>query len=108
MVLYYVKVINVQTGSVVGYYKDKGVNCLSKIKKGIKFWDNKQEALDVSMMLDNSFVRDEDKHYYTAHAVVIGEPGHKPKNKPIYEIQSEEDRKYEVDAFIRQNHSRIE
>ena len=107
MVLYYIKIFNTKTGNVVGYYKDKGTNCISKLKKGIKFFENEQEALNVCLMLDNSFVRDEDKHYYTAHAVVIGEPGHKPKNKPIYEIQSEEDRKNEVDAFIRQNYNRV-
>ncbi len=107
MNLYYIKIININTGNVVGYYKEKGINSISRLKKGIKFWNNEQDALEMCAMLDNSFVRDEDKHYYTAHAVVIGEPGHKPLNKPAYEIQSEEDRRNEVDAFIRQNYNRI-
>ena len=107
MVLYYIKIFNTKTNSVVGYYKDKGLNCISRLKKGIKYWDNLQDALEVCVMLDNSFVRDVDKCYYNAHAVVIGEPGHKPRNKPVYEIQSEEERSNEVEAFIRQNYNRI-
>ena len=107
MVQYYIKFFNTKTGKLVGYYKEKGLTSISKMKKGIKMWDTAEEAYEVCKIHDNSFIRDEDKHYYLAHAVVYGEPGFKSHNKPQYELQNEEERKNEVDAFIRQNYSRI-
>lgn len=107
MTLYYIKFFNTKTGKLVGYYKDKGLTNISKMKKGIKMWDNLEDALEVCKQFDDSFIRDEDKHYYTAHAVVYGEPGHKPLKKPAYLIKSREEKEDEVAAFIRQNNYRI-
>lgn len=105
MIQYYIKIYNTTTNKLVGYYKDKGITNISRMKKGIKFWDTEEEALETCALLDNSFLRDEDKHYYVAHVVVIGEEGYKPKNKPRYQL-SEEERNNELEAFIRQNYYR--
>ncbi len=104
---FYVKIYNTTTNDLVGYYKEKGLNNISKIKKGIKLWDTYTEAYNVAHTLNDSFVRDNDGHYYTCLAVVYGESSLCAKQKVNNNIQSEEERSNEVGAFIRQNYSRI-
>lgn len=104
---YYVKIYNTSTNQLIGYYKEKGLGNISKMKKGIKLWDTYQEAYEIAKDLDNSFVRDGDGHYYTCLAVVYGEFKLNSRMPTTNKIQSEEERGNEVNAFIRQNRSRI-
>lgn len=104
---FYVKIYNTTTNELVGYYKEKGLNNISKMKKGIKFWDNYNEAYEIASCLNNSFVRDCDGHYYTCLAIVYGEACLNSRTKTTNNLQSEEERNDEIGAFIRQNYSRI-
>ena len=71
---------------------------------GIKYFDNVNDALEKALDMDEGFVRDRDKHYYTAHAVVFGDSSRKPplevkKSKK----EKEEELQDEINAFIRKN-----
>ena len=104
---YYVKIFNKNTNELVGYYKETGKNCISKLPNGIKYWDTAKEALEVAETLDNGFVRDKDRHYYTAFVVVCGDSTkdcHKERVKTKQE--KEEELKDALNTFIRKNSSR--
>ena len=103
MYQYYIKIFNTKTNKLVGYYKDKGNNNISRLKFGIKYFDDLEEVKEVCNMVDDSFIRDEDGHYYTCHAVIIGEQTDKPLKKPAYQI-SKEERENAIQTFIRQNY----
>lgn len=103
---YYIKIFNKNTSELVGYYKETGKNCISKLQNGIKYWDDYSEALEIANSLDEGFVRDKDKHYYTAFVVVYGDStkdSHKEKTKTRQE--KEEELKDALDTFIRKNRS---
>lgn len=101
---YYVKIFNQSTNELIGYYKQTGKNCISKLMNGIKYFNTIEEALDIAMELDEGFARDKDKHYYTAHAVVFGDSSKKaPTEVKKSKIEKEEELKNELYTFIRQN-----
>ena len=105
---YYVKIFNKATGELVGYYKETGLNCITKLPKGMKYFNTVEEALAKAIEMDEGFIRDKYGKYYTGHAVVCGDHTREPK-KSIYRnsIQQEGD-EYEnaITTFIRQNSGR--
>ena len=46
---YYLKIFNKKTGELVGYYKETGRNCVSKLPKGIKYWNDLESAVNTMM-----------------------------------------------------------
>ena len=106
---YYIKIFNKTTGELVGYYKETGKNCISKMMNGIKYFDSYKEALRISDGMDEGFVRDKDKKYYIAHSIVYGDASRKRPDEIVKsKIEKEEELKNELEAFIRKNSSRIE
>jgi hypothetical protein len=103
---YYIKFFNVEKNEFLGYYKESGIGCITKLPKGTKYFNTIEEALMVMTTHDNSFVRDSDGHYYTGSAIIYGDATRTP-TKDIYRrsISEEEERKNEIEAFIRKNHS---
>lgn len=103
---YYIKIFNVDKNEFVGYYKETGIGCITKLPKGTKYFNTLPEAQMRLLEVDNSFVRDSDGHYYTGSAVIYGDATREP-TKDIYRrsISEEEDRKNEIEAFIRKNRS---
>ena len=101
---YYIKIFNVDKGELLGYYKETGIGCITKLPKGTKYFNTFEEALMQLAEVDDSFVRDSDGHYYTGKAVIYGDATRTPQ-KDIYRrsINQEEERKNEIEAFIRQN-----
>lgn len=101
---YYIKIFNRQMGQLVGYYKETGRNCISKLKNGIKYYNNWEEAMEQANELDGGSVRDADKHYYTAVTVVYGDSTRQPyKTDNKNKSRSEEEIKDELTAIIRKN-----
>lgn len=101
---YYIKIFNVEKNELLGFYKETGVGCITKMPKGTKYFNTLGEAAMRLIEVDNSFVRDADGHYYTGHAVIFGESAKTP-SKDIYKrsISEEEERKNEIEAFVRKN-----
>ena len=104
---YYIKIFNKTTGELVGYYKETSMTCITKLPKGMKYFNNKADALDKVLDMDEGFIRDKDGKYYVGHAVVCGDSTREP-SKSIYRNNRLEDDDYEsaIDAFIRQNRGR--
>ena len=106
---YYIKIFNKTTGDLVGYYKETGRNCISKMMNGIKYFNDYNEALRISDGMDEGFIRDKDKKYYTAHSIVYGDASRKrPDEIKKTKKEKEEELKDELEAFIRKNSSRVE
>lgn len=104
---YYIKIFNKSTNDLIGYYKTTGKNCITRLPNGMKYFDSLDEALDVCMDLDEGFVRDKDKHYYTAHAIVYGDANKQSPREPRKSrYEKEEELKNALDAFIRKNSSK--
>lgn len=104
---YYIKIYNKTTNELVGYYKETGHNCITKMQNGMKYFNDLESALNVACELDEAFVRDKDKHYYTAHAVIYGDSKRKvPTEIKKNRKQKEEELKDALDTFIRQNSNR--
>lgn len=104
---YYIKFINTTTNELVGYYKETGKNRLSKLKKGIKYFDNLEDALQIAEEYDDAFLRDIDKHYYKAYTVVYGDHTREALKTPYKsKLEKESELEDELKAFIRKNSSR--
>lgn len=103
---YYIKFFNVKTNQLVGYYKDTGNTRISRLMNGIKYFNTKEQALEVLQDVDDGFIRDKDGHYYTAHAVVYGDSTRQP-SKTIYKTRQEreEEVRNAIEAVVRQNRS---
>lgn len=103
---YYLKVFNLNKGTLVGYYKSSGISCISKLPKGIKYWNNKEEALALAYDMNyNGFMRDADGRYYTPLWVVCGDHTREPK-KNTFKNQFEDEEgefEYGIEAYLRQN-----
>ena len=102
---YYIKFFNADKNELVGYYKETGVGCVTKIQKGMKYFNTLMEALMVLETVDNSFLRDVEEHkYYHGVAIIYGDSTRTPQ-KDIYRlsISKEEEKKNEIEAFIRKN-----
>ena len=103
---YYLKIFNKKTGDLVGYYKETGRNCVSKLPKGIKYWNDLESAVNTMMELDDGFLRDKDKHYYTAYTSVYGDSTKNPPKVPYKSRQEKESElEDEFETFIRKNRS---
>lgn len=103
---YYVKVFNEKTGELVGFYKETGKNCISRLMNGIKYFSDVNRALSVANELNGGFLRDKDKHYYRAYTSVYGDSNKKPP-KVEYKSKQEEESELEdeLEAFVRKNRS---
>ena len=103
---YYIKFFNMNTQEFVGYYKDTGIGCVTKLPKGMKYFNSETEALMKLDEVDNSFLRDADGHYYTGRAIIYGDATRTPQRDAYRRsISEEEERKNEIEAFIRKNSS---
>lgn len=101
---YCVKIFNANTDEFVGWYKDTGKNCITKMPNGTRWFNEYKQALSVALMLDKGFVRDKDKKYYTAYVLVHGDSSRQPtKTEYKSRIQQEEELEDALNAFIRQN-----
>lgn len=105
---YYVKIFNKATGELVGYYKETGLNCITKLPKGMKYFNTVEEALARAIEMDEGFIRDKDGKYYTGHAVVCGDHTREPKKSIYRNSTQQEGDEYEnaITTFIRQNSGR--
>ena len=70
---FYIKIFNKTTNELVGYYKQTGKNCISKILNGIKYFNTINEALEVYSLIDDGILRDKDHHYYSAFCSIYGD-----------------------------------
>ena len=105
---YYIKIFNQNTDNFVGYYKETGRNCISKMMNGMKYFNSIEEALLISNELDDGFVRDKDGKYYTAFCSIYGDSTRMvPKEIRKSKQEKEEELKNELDTFIRQNSDKI-
>lgn len=105
---YYIKVFNANNHTLVGYYKETGKNCISKMLNGIKYFNTYESANQVALDLNGGFIRDVDKHYYRPYAVVCGDGSRAPKESDYRNIREKEEiRKDELTAIIRQNSYRV-
>lgn len=104
---YYIKLFNLKTGELVGYYKETGRNCISKLMNGIKYFTDLDKALLVANELNGGFLRDKDKHYYTAYTSVYGDSSRQPP-KVQYKSKQEKESELqdELETFIRKNRSK--
>lgn len=101
---YYIKIFNIDKGEFLGYYKESGISNITKMPKGTKYFNTIEEALMKLAEIDYSFVRDSDGHYYNGRAFIYGDATRTPQ-KDIYKrsLSEEEERKNEIEAFIRKN-----
>lgn len=101
---YYIKVYNIDLDNFLGYYKESGIGCITRLPKGTKYFNNLDEARMTATQLDNGFIRASDGHYYRGMAIVYGDSTRTP-SKNIYRrnIIEEEERKHEIEAFVRKN-----
>lgn len=75
---------------------------------GMKLFNNKEDAIAVARSLDDGFIRDKDKKYYTAHVVVYGDNSKEPPKEEIKSRQEkEEELEDALETFIRKNSSEI-
>ena len=103
---YYVKIFNEKTSELVGFYKETGYNRISKLMNGIKYFSELDKALEVANELDGGFLRDKDKHYYTAYTSVYGDSTKNPPKVPYKSRQEKESElEDELEAFVRKNRS---
>lgn len=100
---YYVKIFNISTCEVVGYYKETGIGCITKLPKGMKYFNTWEEALARALDIDEGFLRDRDGHYYTSHAVVCGDSTREPVKDVYRNNWKGDDEENALEAFIRQN-----
>ena len=101
---YYIKIFNKATNELVGFYKETGRNCISKLMNGIKFFNDYESALEKAMDIDEGFLRDKDGHYYTAHCIVYGDSTRQPpKEVRKTRLEREEELQDALDTFIRKN-----
>ena len=103
---YYIKIFNKTSGELVGYYKETGMTCITKLPKGMKYFNTWQEAMNRALDMDEGFIRDKDGKYYVGHAIVYGDNKREP-TQSIYRNNRKGD-EYEnaIDTFIRQNRGR--
>lgn len=103
---YYIKFFNAKTGTFVGYYKETGKNCVTSLPKGTKYFNKYDEAYDVFLDCDGGFLRDKDKHYYTAKCVIYCDSHREPKEVTYKHIEySEEEKEDAINSIIRKNSS---
>lgn len=105
---YYVKIFNTNTNELVGYYKETGRNCISTMMNGMKYFNSLEKAIEVCKELDDGFIRDKDKHYYTAFACVYGDVSKQPTNdsKQKSNLEKKEELEDELKTLIRKNSSK--
>lgn len=104
---YYIKILNKSTNELVGFYKETGIGCITKLPKGMKYFNTVDEALRTLYTIDEGFIRDKDGKYYTGHAVICGDHARDPK-KSIYRnnILEGDEQRDAIRTFIRQNSGR--
>ena len=104
---YYIKILNKSTGELVGFYKETGISCITKLPKGMKYFNTLEEALSIINMLDNGFIRDKDGKYSIGHAIVLGDHTREPRESNYRNSRQRGD-EYEnaITTFIRQNRGR--
>lgn len=106
---YYIKFFNTKTDELVGYYKETGHNCISSMMNGIKYFNSLSQAQEVANELNGGFLRDKDKHYYTAYTVVYGDSSKQSTDsEQKTDLQVKEELEDELEALIRKNSSKTQ
>lgn len=106
---YYIKIFNKNTGGFVGYYKQVGRNSVTSMMNGMKYFDDKESALRIAQELDDGFLRDKDKHYYSAFVCVYGDSTKEPPKEEIKtKLEKEEELSDALETFVRKNSSKVE
>ena len=106
--LYYVKIFNLKTDKLVGYYKETGKNNITSMMNGMKLFDNLEDALIIANEIDGGFLRDKDHHYYTAYCSVFGDKSKQPpKEVKKSKQEKEEELQDALETFIRKNSSEV-
>lgn len=101
---YFIKVYNADLSEFLGYYKESGIGCITKLPKGTKYFNDLDEARMCVADLDGGFVRASDGHYYRGMAIIYGDATRTPSKSTYRQnIIEEEERKHEIEAFIRKN-----
>lgn len=105
---YYIKIFNKSTNELVGYYKETGLSCITKLPKGMKYFNTYKEALVKSVEMDEGFIRDKDGKYYVGHTVIYGDHTREPKQYTYRNNRKWEGDEYEnaITAYVRQNSGR--
>ena len=105
---YYIKIFNKATNELVGYYKETGLNCITKLPKGMKYFNKWDEAIEKVIDIDEGFIRDKDGKYYTGHAIIYGDHTREPRKSVYRNNMPQEGGDYEnaITTFIRQNSRR--
>lgn len=105
---YYIKIFNKSTNELVGYYKETGLNSITKLPKGMKYFNSWKDAMIRIFEIDDGFIRDKDRKYYNCHAVIYGDHTREPSKsiyRPNYNERGDEFNDA-IEAIIRQNSSR--
>lgn len=94
-------------GDLVGFYKQTGKSCVSKLMNGIKYFDDIEQAKSVAFELNDGFLRDKDRHYYKAFTSIYGDHT-KETPKIVYKTRQEKESELqdELETFIRKNSNR--
>lgn len=102
---YFIKIYNKTKGTLVGYYKEKGITNITKLPKGMKYFNSIEEALIRCNDITDGFVRDKDGHYYRSLAIIYGSDKLEPKRPAEYLLRqmTEEEKANELQVFLRQN-----
>ena len=105
---YYIKLFNKNTNELVGYYKETGRNCITKLPKGMRYFNTVYDALSRISNLDECFIRDKDGKYYNSHAIIYGDHTREPKNSIYRNTVNQEGDDYEnaITTYVRQNSGR--
>lgn len=101
---YFIKVYNTDLSEFLGYYKESGIGCITKLPKGTKYFNDLDEARMRMADLDNGFIRASDGHYYRGMAIIYGDSSRTPSKSTYRQsIIEEEERKHEIETFVRKN-----
>lgn len=105
--MYYVKIFNTNTNEPVGYYKETGKTCISRMKNGMKYFTDPKKALEVADELNGGFLRDRNNHWYKAYTIVCGDSQKQPPKEEYKSRQEKESElENELETLIRKNRSR--
>lgn len=104
---YYIKIFNNKTNELIGYYKETGKGCITRLPNGMKYFNDIISAYNITDMLQDGQLRDKDGHYYKPYFIICEDPNKQPP-KEVYKTsqEKESEMKDELDAFIRKNRSK--
>lgn len=104
---YFIKIFNYDSGEFVGFYKETGIGCITKLPKGMKYFNDLETAFAKCQELDFGFLRERDGHYYTSCATVYGDSTREiTKDTYRNSYEKEGEMNDALETFIRKNSPR--